>query len=231
MRRGGTTHFRRSVGDRKEFSPQWSGQTSRIGAAWEERRWRGGSKVTEPGEGFAGVRRLFAYVNADGLEPRNACGPAGCATLLTYCELLPAHVDSLWRIERTHPPDLVGGRFGTSPWRIASALRDYGVPRALGVNRLRELREAIADRNPVLCVIQNEPGLFGMRAGAHWLVAHAYDRDGIYVTNFGPHHHVPWARFEALWSGAIARLARVKFRGVTCALRALPTAAPAVVTP
>jgi hypothetical protein len=187
--------------------------------------------VADPGEGFAGVRRLFAYVNADGLEPRNACGPAGCATLLTHCELLPATVDSLRRVERTHPPDLLGGRFGTSPWRIASALRDYGVPHVQAVNRLRELKDAIADRNPVLCVIQNEPGLFGMRAGAHWLVAHAYDRDGVYVTNFGQVHQVPWARFEALWSGAIARLARVKFRGVTCALRALPTVAPAVATP
>jgi hypothetical protein len=188
--------------------------------------------VTEPGEGFAGVRSLFAYGNGDSLSPYNACGPAGCATLLTYCELLPAHVDSLHRIERTHPPDLIGGRLGTTPWRIASALRAYGAPHVAAVNRLRDLKEAIADRNPVLCVIQNEPGLFGMRAGAHWLVAHAYDRDGVYVTNFG-RHHVPWERFEALWSGAIARLARVKFRGVTCAMRALPTVTPtpAVVTP
>jgi hypothetical protein len=189
-------------------------------------------EVTRPGDGFAGVRKLYAYGNADGLNPRNACGPAGCATLLTHCELLPATLDSLRQIEQTHPPDLIGGRFGTSPWRIASALRDYGAPCVAGVNRLRELKEAIADRNPVLCVIQNEPGLFGMRAGAHWLVAHAYDRDGVYVTNFG-RHQVSWERFEALWSGTIARLARVKFRGVTCAMRALPRSlpVPAVVTP
>ena len=186
--------------------------------------------VALPGEGFAGVRSLYAYGNGDALNERNACGPAGVATLLTHCELLPATIDSLRRIEKSHPPDLFGGRFGTSPWRIAAALRDYGVPAVMPINRVADLRDAIADRNPVLCVIQNEPGLFGMRAGAHWLVAHAYDATGVYVTNFGE-HHVAWARFEALWSGTICRLARVKFRGVTCAMRAIPTPTPAVATP
>ena len=59
--------------------------------------------VADPGEGFAGIRTLFAYVNADGLNPQNACGPAGVATLLTHCELLPPTVDSLRRIEELAP--------------------------------------------------------------------------------------------------------------------------------
>jgi hypothetical protein len=186
--------------------------------------------ISAKGDGFAGVKSIFQYVNDDGRDPNNVCGQAACATLLTYCDLLPPHPDSLHKIEDSHPADLLGGKFGTTPWRVAATLSDYGVPTPQPVRTVDDLCEWVGRSCPVICVIQNDPRWFGIRGGAHWFVVFGFDDAGVYVTNFGD-SFMSWDDFEARWSSAVPWLASLMFKGVTCDLRGVPTPEPVILTP
>jgi hypothetical protein len=95
---------------------------------------------------------------------------------------MPAKIDTLRQIEKSHRPDLLGGALGTSPWRIEKILKDHGCSSRKHVKGLEEIKKYVASCWPVICIVQNEPGLGGLKRGAHWFVVFAYDDGGVFVT-------------------------------------------------
>jgi hypothetical protein len=183
--------------------------------------------ASPPGQGFAGLASIYQFTNEDGLNPDNVCGLAACATLLAYCGLLRPEIASLREIEANHPPDLFFGKLGTSPLRIQAILEAYGADTIQKVNTVDALTQWVDASWPVICLIQNTGGLFGLKDGAHWFVAFAYDDDGVFVTNYGDPCHLSWSDFEERWDSPLATLASVDFKGITNASRSAGGGPPA----
>jgi hypothetical protein len=171
--------------------------------------------ATTPGEGFAGLASIYQFTNDDGQNPDIVCGQAACATLLTHCGLTKSEIDTLREIEKNHPPDILFGKWGTSPWRIKAILESFGANNLQEVRTLERLKHWVGKSCPVVCLIQNTGGLFGLRHGAHWFVVFAYDNDGVFVTNYGNPCHLSWSDFQKKWDSPLSRAASLKFKGIT----------------
>ncbi|EYF04708.1 Hypothetical protein CAP_4183 [Chondromyces apiculatus DSM 436] len=181
--------------------------------------------------GFAGVSGLYQYTNGDGTNQDTVCGPAACATLLTYCGLARPDIATLRSIERSHPPDLLFGRAGSSPQRVVETLSAYRARRLGTANNIETLRRCVRASCPVICVIQNTGGLFGLGDGAHWFVVYAYNDAGVFVTNYGSSPHLSWDDFRSKWGGIVSNVARFAvglgglFKGITNVGRVLSESA------
>jgi hypothetical protein len=162
--------------------------------------------------GFYGLSSIYQYVNADGQNPRTVCGQAASATLLTYCTGRPANLSTLRAIERTHPPDILGGILGTSPRRVQAILVYYGAIGLGTIGNEESLKRLIRGLFPVICLIQNSGGLFGLGDGAHWLVAFAYNDNGIFVTNYG-NVFLSWSAWREKWNSPLPWT--MPFKGIT----------------
>jgi hypothetical protein len=176
------------------------------------------------GTGFHGLREIYQYTNDDGLDPGTVCGQAASATLLTERGAQRPQLATLREIERTHHPDLFGGRLGTSPWRVEAILRAYGATGLQHIHNEDELKRSVAANNPVVCLIQNVGGLRGLfSSGAHWFVVFAYDEQGVFVTNYGGQVHLTWADFRQKWNSMTSWFASADFKGITATARVNPT--------
>jgi len=90
------------------------------------------------------------------------------------------------------------------------------------VRNVQQLKQWVGQLFPVICLIQNTAHVSGLlRHGAHWFVVFAYDKDGVFVTNYGTPCHLTWADFEEKWDSPISRLASVFFKGITNTSRVL----------
>jgi hypothetical protein len=179
--------------------------------------------AAEPaGPGFAGLKSIYQYTNDDGQNADTVCGLAACATLLTHCGAARPGIETLREIERNYPADLLGGRLGTTPWHIRKVLHFHGASELRQVRDLEQLKQRVRRLMPVICLIQNSPGLRGLLSGgAHWFLVFAYDEDGVFVTNYGDPCHLTWADFREKWESPLSRFAGLFFRGVTSASRVL----------
>ncbi|HZF56772.1 MAG TPA: C39 family peptidase [Polyangiaceae bacterium] len=175
-------------------------------------------KAEPAGGGFAGLNRIFQFVNEDGRKRETACGQAACATLLTYYRARAGDLSTLRAIEKSHPPDTPFGVLGTTPDGIEKTLKDYGVSSLTHVNDIATLKRRIGANCPVICLIQNTAGLQGLFGSAHWFVVFAYDDAGVFVTNYSP-IHLKWDDFWGKWSSPLTKLPVVSFRGITTTTR------------
>jgi Peptidase_C39 like family len=183
-------------------------------------------KAQPIGSGFNGLKQIFQYTNDDGVDPATVCGQAACATLLTYLGAKPA-ITTLQDIEKNHHPDLLGGKFGTSPWRIEGILEAYGATPLKHVSKEEDLKSYVAKEDPVICLIQNEGGIGGLfSGGAHWFVVFAYDDQGVFVTNYGSTVHLTWADFRSKWNSTTTWFASVDFKAITTTARTLVKVVP-----
>lgn len=165
---------------------------------------------------YRGIRKIFEYTNWDGSRCRTNCGQAAAATLLTYHRKLPAdeeHAHEIMAdIERAHPPDNVGGLFGTSRRRVTRICRSFDLT-LRPIEGADELRTQLDYQNPV-AVMLGIPGghiwKYELPAG-HWMVAYAYDRANVYLTNWGS---MTWAEFERGWARLVPRLIGMRRRGL-----------------
>jgi len=158
---------------------------------------------------FQGVRTIYQFTNWDGeLVPFN-CGQAAACTYLTYTgKLTPVEEQAgeiMRRIEKTHPPDNLGGYMGTSRRRVERICRSHGVilRPVLGETKLRE---QLTLGNPVI-VMLSVPGQklfnrFTMPAG-HWMVAYGFDEQDVHLTNWGK---MSWVDFRRRWNTLVPRI-------------------------
>jgi hypothetical protein len=172
---------------------------------------------------YCGLASIFEYTNGDGELCGRNCGQAAAATLLTHHGLLepiPARaVGQMHRLEQEHPPDNLGGVFGTSRKRVERICAAFGLP-------LREvageaaLRGELDAGNPVVVMVGVPAGrVWGVDLpGGHWMVAYGYDAEAVYLTNYG---RMEWAAFRRGWYSFVGRLIRMHGRGLA-ADRAAP---------
>lgn len=167
------------------------------------------------GKGFTGVRSIYEFTNPDGQNPKTVCGLAACATLLTYCRFTRAEIETLRKIEKSHPADLAGGRLGTTPSQLAKALKHYGASDQQHVNNTTSLKDRLKSQYPVICLIQNSEGISGLLNGAHWFVVFAYNDAGVFVTNYGGTSHLSWNDFKGKWESPVSYAAEnIWFKGI-----------------
>jgi hypothetical protein len=165
---------------------------------------------------FAGLDSIFEYTNGDGTLCRTNCGQAAAATFLTHYGRLPAHPADPHRImttlERKHPPNVLGGVFGTSRRRVARICSSFGVP-VREVPGEAALRASLIRRKPVIVMLGVSAGRLWRfdLPGGHWMVAYACDTDGVYLTNWGK---MSWDEFRHGWGGLVPRLIGMWGRGL-----------------
>lgn len=175
--------------------------------------------VIRPGEPlpdeYVGLDEFFEFTNWDGKWTPFNCGQAAACTLLHYEESLDpaAEPAELMRtIEKAHPPDNLGGWFGTSRYCVERICRAHGV-------KLREIRgedafrEQLTAGRPVI-VMLGVPGKklwkWHLPAG-HWMVAYGFDGEYVYLSNKG---RMTWDEFRRGWHGLVPRLIRMNGRGL-----------------
>src|SRR5262245_31424909 len=154
---------------------------------------------------FVGVGTIFEYTNDDGVLCGTNCAQAAAATFLTYHGRLPADAEHARRImadlESRHPPNVLGGVFGTNRRRVARIRHAFGVP-VRDVPGEAALRASLIRREPVIVML----GVSGGRwwrfdlPGGHWMVAYACDDDGVYLTNWGK---MTWDEFRSGWGALV----------------------------
>jgi hypothetical protein len=165
---------------------------------------------------FVGLDAIFEYTNGDGTLCRTNCGQAAAATFLTHHGRLRADAANAHRImatlERQHPPNVLGGVFGTSRRRVTRICAAFGV-------HLREvpgeaaLRSSLVRREPVIVMLGVSAGRWWRfdLPGGHWMVAYACDANGVYLTNWGK---MGWDDFRHCWGRMVPRLIGMWGRGL-----------------
>ena len=165
---------------------------------------------------YRGLGSMFEYTNGDGECTRTNCGQAAAATLLTFCGKFEPSEDKachiMAAIERHHPPDNLGGLFGTSRRRVTQICRAFGV-RVRPVEGESTLRAQLDLRRPVIVMLGVSAGKFWKwdLPGGHWMVAYGYDPDHVYLTNWGK---MTWQEFRAGWNSLVPRLIAMRRRGL-----------------
>jgi hypothetical protein len=174
---------------------------------------RGGSQSgTAGGAGFAGLTTIYQYDNnaPSPVDSSRSCGQAAIATALTaWGKMQPAAsgqpVTTVWN---KYPPNVAFGLAGTGWDQVDRALKGFGMKTY--VNRgLSDLKAQIKAGRPSLVMV--DVGAVSSVWGGHWVVAYAYDKDGIYVTNWNfngsPYiNFLSYADFNKAWTGNIPQL-------------------------
>ena len=165
---------------------------------------------------FVGLDAIFEYTNGDGTLCRTNCGQAAAATFLTHHGRLRADAANAHRImatlERQHPPNVLGGVFGTSRRCVARICAALGVP-LRQVSGEATLRASLARREPVIVMLGVSAGRWWRfdLPGGHWMVAYACDASGVYLTNWG---RMSWVEFRCGWNALVPRLIGMRRRGL-----------------
>src|SRR5436305_8164743 len=161
---------------------------------------------------YLGLASVFEFTNWDGAYTRFNCGQAAACTYLTHLGKLDSASEVMRVIEATHPPDNLGGYRGTSRRRVERICRTHGVllDEIAGEG---ELRAQLSEQRPVIVMLQvSGPRVFGYPVPlGHWVAAYGFDREHIYLTNWG---RMTWADFRAGWAGRVPWLIRMKNRGL-----------------
>jgi hypothetical protein len=174
-------------------------------------------------ESYQGLPALYEFVNSDGGLTRYNCGQAAACTLLTHCEALSA-ADAeaacalMAAVEEAHPPDNLGGWFGTSRRRVERICQGHGIELE-EVHGEDALREALTAGRPV-AVMAELPGpkvwKWQVPVG-HWMVAYGYDSRRVYLSNYDS-AGMTWDDFRRAWGGLVPRLISMRHTGLVARL-------------
>ena len=170
-------------------------------------------------ETYHGLPALYEFVNADGGRTRFNCGQAAACTLLTHCEAVPA-TDSeaacalMAAIEEAHPPDNLGGWFGTSRRRVERICQSHGIVLD-EVHGEDGLRPALAAGRPVAVMVELPgPKVWKWQVPVgHWMVVYGYDDGQVFLSNYHS-PGMPWEEFRRAWGGLVPRLISMRHTGL-----------------
>jgi hypothetical protein len=173
-------------------------------------------QIAEPPADYLGTATLFEYTNSDGSHVRTNCGQAAAATFLTFQGRLAPGAERahqvMAEIERHHPPDNLGGAFGTSRRRVIRICKAFG-QEVWPIQGEGALKSRLGRQQAVIVMLGVPAGKFlGFDLpGGHWMVAYGYDAEHIYLTNWGK---MSWQAFRAGWAALVPRLIGMRFRGL-----------------
>jgi hypothetical protein len=179
---------------------------------------------------FVGLGAIFEYTNDDGALCRTNCAQAAAATFLTQHGRLPADAADARRVmaalERCHPPNVLGGVFGSSRSCVARICAAFGVP-VRAVCGEAALRASLVRHEPAIVMLGVSAGRWWRfdLPGGHWMVAYACDAGGVYLTNWGK---MSWDEFRRGWGALVPRLIGMRRRGLAARPAGLGTIGAAV---
>ena len=168
-----------------------------------------------PSADYVGLGEFFEFTNWDGRWTPFNCGQAAACTMLRHHGIIAGALEpasAMLAIERAHPPDNLGGWFGTSRYCVERICRSRGV-KLKEVRGEEKFREQLAAGRPVI-VMLGVPGkkFLGYTTPAgHWMVAYGFDRDFVYLSNQG---QMSWDDFRRGWRSLVPRLIRMNGRGL-----------------
>lgn len=174
---------------------------------------------------YKGLKSIFQYDNWNPapVDASQSCGQAAVATVLTMKNKLAKTQDgsSVTAVWKRYPPDTaiyVGGYriggLGSTPARLQSALKGYGLNTWLGSGYSTLESYAGAGWAPI--VLLDHGAMGGKWWTAHWVVVVGYDNVNVYVTNWQAKWlgntgltidavgAIPKATFQKGWSGTVA---------------------------
>ena len=172
------------------------------------------------GTDYRGLPSLFGFENSDGELTKFNCGQAAACTLLNHFHAVPAVADGdaacalMEAVESAHPPDNLGGWFGTSRRRVERICLTHGID-LVEIDGEGELRSALVAGRPVAVMVQLAGSRFlrwQMPAG-HWMVAYGFDDKQIYLSNYHD-AGMPWDEFRRAWGGLVPRLVSMRNKGL-----------------
>jgi hypothetical protein len=166
---------------------------------------------TATGKHLQGIHTLIAYRNHDGDLSSTNCGLAAAATAL-HCKRLFFET-RLTSLEKSFPPDVFFGFFGTSKTRVCEILSAYRCAWCQ-VHGKHALKRAIQRRHPVLVMLSLPTFL----PKGHWMVAYAYDDTHVHLTNYRSHHdRMTWGSFTSGWDSTLASVIDMDNTGIAVA--------------
>jgi hypothetical protein len=126
------------------------------------------------------------------------------------------------RLETEHPPDELGGYFGSSRRRVERIARSFGCDVDV-IHGRDQLCAMLSQQRPVIVMLGVSAGAFlGFDLpGGHWMVAYGYDAEHVHLTNWGA---MPWSEFESGWTRLVPRLIQMSLRGLVLSKPATPQA-------
>lgn len=171
---------------------------------------------------YRGLPSIYEFINSDGELRKFNCGQAAACTFLTHHRVFvgdhsPEEARQIMElVEEFHPPDNVGGWFGSSRRRVERVCRASGIP-IEEVDGEADLREHLDNLQPVMLMCGVEgPKILGrwtVPAG-HWMVAYGYDSQRIFLTNWsGP--SMTWEEFRVAWNGIVPRVISMRNVGIS----------------
>lgn len=173
---------------------------------------------------YRGLPSVYEFINSDGELRRFNCGQAAACSLLSFAGALTTDLDTdqartaMTAIEDAHPPDNVGGWFGTSRRRVERICRTHGIE-VEEVAGEDELRASLAAGRPVIVMVGTDGRrLLKWRAPAgHWMLAYGFDDRQIFLTNHSA-PGMPWDEFRRRWRGLVPRLISMRNVGLAAHL-------------
>jgi hypothetical protein len=153
-----------------------------------------------------GIHAITAYCNQDGELSQRNCGLAAAA--LHYRGLFSD--TRLTSLEDRFPPDILFGLFGSSKNRVCEILSAYQCSWH-EIEGEAALKDSIRHRKPVLVMLS----LPGHLAAGHWMVAYAYDKHHVHLTNYHSHHdRMGWAAFLEGWDSVLSYMINMDDTGI-----------------
>jgi len=162
---------------------------------------------------YRGLDWIFEYTNQDGALSTRKCGQAAAATFLThYGAMDPVHArNNMAWLERHHPPDQLGGWFGTGRRRIERIMHAFQLD-IIEVVGIDGLRQQLDRKNPVMLMLGMPHQVLGVNLpGGHWMVAFGHDADRVQLTNGWP---MTWGEIEVGWHSLAGLWIRMNGRSV-----------------
>jgi hypothetical protein len=169
---------------------------------------------------YRGLPSVYEFINSDGDLRKFNCGQAAACSLLSFAGVLTGDPNGdvarsiMTEIEDRHPPDNIGGWFGTSRRRVERICRSHGVM-IDEVDGEDELRDHLAAGRPVVLMIGTEgPRIWKWRAPAgHWVLAYGFDDKQIFLTNWSS-PGMPWPEFRRWWGALVPRFISMRNLGL-----------------
>lgn len=169
--------------------------------------------IDSVGSGFAGRKSMYEYLNSDSKFPKTGCGQCAVGSVLTSRNKMSQNLTlGLRMLEAAYPPDVIGGQYGTSPWRIRAMLKAYGINSKDEYNKFG-MMNALKNKKFCIVLVQNNPGFQSL--ASHWFVVYGADNTRVYVTNWHA-WSIKWSTFDAMWSAFVPTGAMMSRVSITC---------------
>lgn len=164
---------------------------------------------------YKGLASIVEYTNDDGGNVETCCAQAAAATMIGFIDQdQPPPIDMVHFLEEQFPPNVMFGRWGTSPAQVVRMLDAHGL-KATGVLGIDGLMSSLSAGRPVLMLLGVPTEFLHLSfREPHWVVAWGMDDKDFYLTNYGKMTHRELFAFA--WGDFLVRAVGMGMYGFVC---------------